>query len=259
MKKSKIVSAVLVALLTLGIIISSIVCTYVFHLNVKALWWSWILIIFILDIVFGLYIFYNSKRADESKVYWLIIIVLVPVVGCVLFMFFGWKTRSYFPESDNNHAKLLHAIFSAKKSIKIYSNTFYPSYDTFNALNFVSYKNVNVELLIASQETKAKQEYLEYKLEQFLDKRIKLYFTNLCAESSFIIIDDKYAYLCPKNFNFKYIYSDKKLVKLDDFEAQKDRYEHDKLRSSLYDYKNAKFSKSKRLKFAIINIFYSFL
>lgn len=254
--KKKIL-AILLTILTVGIITSAITCTYVFKLNEIALWVSLIVISFIQQVIFSLLIFYGQHRHDETKAFWLFIILITPFIGWIWFLLFGLKTNKEFLKSDNNHAKLLNSLFGAKKSIKIYCDKFYPTYDTFNALAYARWKKLDVTVLIKTNSKKSWQKHQEYILNKNLPLPIKVNFSDKEITNSFAIIDDEYVIKCDSNFNFKNIYSCKLEIS-NDVSFYKDLYELTLLRSTERIINVEKVSLRKRLKVAIKNIFYPF-
>ncbi|MCQ2747967.1 MAG: hypothetical protein MJ223_01710 [Mycoplasmoidaceae bacterium] len=62
--------------------------------------------------------------------------ILIPVTGAAIALIFCYKNKLEYEQPDNDRSKLLRAIFTAKKTIKIYSNSFFPSNETYKALNF---------------------------------------------------------------------------------------------------------------------------
>ncbi|MCQ3908484.1 MAG: hypothetical protein MJ200_02835 [Mycoplasmoidaceae bacterium] len=62
--------------------------------------------------------------------------IVLPIVGATLALIFNYKLKTEYGKADNDHSKLQSILFRAKKSIKIYSNSFFASADTFKALNY---------------------------------------------------------------------------------------------------------------------------
>ncbi len=135
--------------------------------------------------------------------------IVLPIIGAVIALIFNYKLDAQYDEPDNDHAKLQSAIFKAKKTIKIYSNSFFASTDTFQALNFIVWNGVKIQIIISTPKKKSTQNFLIYQLQKKLEERIELYLTNKEITNSFIIIDDEYVISSPKNFNFKTVYNDK--------------------------------------------------
>ena len=136
--------AITVSLLIVGIFTTTCVCTYKYHWNLAAFWWSWFGLVWLIDLFVGGYLFYKQNRTDETKTFWLLIMIALPIIGATLALIFNYKLKTEYGKPDNDHSKLQAILFRAKKSIKIYSNSFFASADTFNALNYARWKNVRI-------------------------------------------------------------------------------------------------------------------
>lgn len=251
--------SIVLSSLIVGIFITTCVFTYLKGWNLSAFWWSWIALIWLSGLLIGGYIFYKQNKTDEIKTFWLLVMIALPIVGSIIAIIFNWKLKTNYGMPNNDHSKLQKAIFNARKVIKIYSDSFFASIDTFNALNFAIWKNVKIQLIISIQKSKAKQEFLIYHLRKKLENKIKLHLTEKKIDESFVIIDDKYVITTSCNFNFNNVYS-KSLIK-----ESKEVFKYEKKwntvleRTSLHQLKKNKTNVFKKFKYWCINIFYPFL
>ena len=135
MKKStKTALSILLSLLVIGIFASSCVCVYKFNLNKTAFWWSWFGAVWLVDIFVGCYIFYKHNRTDETKAFWLFTMIILPIVGAVIALIYNYKLKTLYSNPDNDHLRLQNEIFKARKSIKVYSDSFLTSSDVFKSM-----------------------------------------------------------------------------------------------------------------------------
>lgn len=259
MKKSnKIVLSILVFVLIVGAFAVTCFFTYKNHWNVVGFWWGWVGATWLIDIFVGCYVFYKKNRTDETKMFWLLVMIVLPIAGAFFALIYNFKLKTEYGKPDNDHTKLQSAIFKAEKSIKIYSNSLFLSNDTYNALNFVTWKGINIQIIVSMQKSKSKQEFLVYKLQKSLEDRIEFFITNKEIESSFIIIDDEWVITTPKNFNFKSIYSEKNLATDSNINKYISTWKNDLDRCSVCSLVKTKISAWKTIKFKLINIFYPF-
>lgn len=231
---------------------------YLLNWNLVAFWWSWFGLVWLIDLTIGCYIFYKKNRTDETKTFWLFMIVILPIIGALWALIHNYKLQTRYFEIDNDHTTLQTHIFRARQSIKIYSDSFFVSLDTFKALNYACWKGVNIQLVITQQPTKLRQELLVYNLRKYLEGRIPVYFTSKPINESFIIIDDKDYLATVKNFNFTNIYADKYLTSGHNASKFFSTWEHDLERSSLYTLENERVNPFKKAKLKLVNIFYCF-
>ena len=259
MKKSaKIALATSLSLLVIGIFVASCVCVYKFDLNVVAYWWSWFGAVWVVDIFVGGYIFYKHNRTDETKTFWLFIMILLPIVGAVIALVYNYKLRTLYSNPDNDHLRLQNEIFKAKQSIKIYTNSFLTSSDIFKAINFARWKGVHIQLIISLQKKRWRQSFLVYKLRKELENKIELHFTNKRISQSFIIIDNELVLSTPYNFDFGTIYGQKNITIDTTVHQYLSLWNADIERSSLYSMERPKLNPFENVKYKIINIFYPF-
>lgn len=257
-KSTKITLSIVSTVLITAIFVASCTCTYMYHLNTVAFWWSWIAIVWLTDIFVGGYIFYKPNRTDETKIFWLLTMIVIPVSGAAIALIYNYKLKTEYGNPNNDHSILQAAIFRAKKSIKIYSNSFLASADTYKALNFARWKGVDIQLILSLQEKKSKQHFLITKLQKSLEKKIKLNFIDKQIVNSFIIIDDEYVITTEKNFNFRYIYTEKNLVISSSIGQYLSLWDNDLSRTSQYSLKKTALNPILNVTFKIVNIFYPF-
>ncbi|MBQ0045575.1 MAG: hypothetical protein KBS35_01650 [Mycoplasma sp.] len=250
--------AIVCSLLIVGIFAATCTCTYKFNWNKNIFWWSWFGSVWLIDLFVGGYIFYKRNRTDETKTFWLFIMVLLPIVGAILALIFNYKLQTQYTKEDNDHTRLQASIFRAKKSIKIYSNSFFVSNDTFKALNFARWKGARIQLIISIQHRKFKQQLLIYTMQKALENKIELHLTDKDISESFIIIDDTYVISTPKNFNFGNIYTQKIIRLSNELGRYKKTWENDLERTSRYPLERDRINVFKKITFKVINIFYPF-
>lgn len=83
-----------ITLAALFIIVLLVVLPIMLHIYIKAVSWSIIFSFFALyavNIVFGFYVFYSQKRNDISKKCLLLLFLMLPGLGPLLFLWFGYK------------------------------------------------------------------------------------------------------------------------------------------------------------------------
>lgn len=257
-KSSKIALSTSLSLLVIAIFVASCVCVYKFDLNVVAYWWSWFGAVWLIDIFVGGYIFYKHNRTDETKTFWLFIMIIFPIIGAIIALVYNYKLSTLYSNPDNDHLRLQNEIFKAKQTIKIYTNSFLTSSDVFKAINFARWKGVKVQLIISLQEKKWRQSFLIYKLQKELENKIELHFTNKKIIESFVIIDDQLVIKTERNFDFGEIYGQKNFVLDNNAHQYLNTWNVDLERSSLYSMERPKLNPFKNVKYKIINIFYPF-
>ncbi|XQP55149.1 MAG: hypothetical protein ACOQNV_00040 [Mycoplasmoidaceae bacterium] len=250
--------AITVSLLIVGIFTATCVCTYKYHWSLAAFWWSWFGLVWIIDLFVGGYLFYKRNRTDETKTFWLLVMIALPIVGAALALIFNYRLKTEYGKPDNDHSKLQAMLFRAKKSIKIYSNSFFASADTFNALNYARWKNVKIELIITIQKQKRRQEFLIFCLQKALENKIELHLTDKQIVESFIIVDDELIITSASNFNFVNIYSKHDIKGTTDITRYQRIWKNDLEKTSAYPLERDKISVFKKLKFKLLNIFYPF-
>lgn len=259
MKTARKVGLAISLILAISIFASSCACVYLFNLHQVAYWWIWFVVCWVADIVVA-GIMFNSKYApDETKVFWLLIIILVPILGPIITIFVGLRKHSQKGGISENHAILLQTIFSAQKSIKFYTNSFFVSNDTFNALNFCSFKNIRIDICVSRQSKKYKNKLMLYDLDKFLEEKSNVGITTNKITSNFLIIDDKKVLVVEKNFNFRNMFNFNKITQT----TNVDKY----LKTFNEAYANSvnhKINKHKkmffvRLRSGFLNIFYPFM
>ncbi len=241
-----------------GAFASTCACTYIYHWNVTAFWWSWFLIVWLVDVFVGCYIFYKPNRTDETKTFWLFVMVLIPIVGACIALIYNYKLKTLFSQPNNDHTKLQSIIFRARKSIRIYSDSFFVSLDTFKALNYARWKGVKVEIVLSMQEKKSRQDFLIYTLQKYLEKNIDLYFINKQIDESFIVVDNEECLSTTKNFNFRNVYRYKTIVSSDNPNRFINIWNYDWERCSKQSLKKEKINPFINVKYKLINIFYPF-
>lgn len=250
--------AIICSLLIVGIFAITCVCTYKFGWSKAIYWWTWFILVWIVDLFVGGYIFYKHNRTDETKMFWLLIMIVLPIVGAVLALIFNYKLKTEYTKPDNDHTKLQEMIFKARKSIKIYSNSFFVSNDTFKALNFARWKGVKIQLIISIQKSKQKQALLVYNLQKMLEDKMELHMTSKQIVESFVMIDDKELIYTNKNFNFHNLYEQKNIKVETNLNKFQRTWQNDIVRTSIYPLERDKVNGIKRAWFKLINIFYPF-
>ena len=103
------------------------------------------------------------------------------------------------------------------------------------------------------------QNHQDFILDKNLPKHIKVYYTEAEINDAFIIIDDKKVIHSATNFNFKNIYSNKKLTISDKVDKSLEIFNKTLLRSSLRSDAHIKINIFKKFAYTCKNIFYSFL
>lgn len=255
---TRITLAVIFSTLVIGLFTTTCYFTYQYHWNLYAFWWSWFGVIWLVNLFVGGYFFYKKDRTDDTKTFWLFLMVVLPIIGAILAIIFNYKLKSLYSQPDTDHTKLQAIIFRAQKSIKIYTNSFFVSLDTFKALNYARWKGVHIQLIISMQEKKSHQSFLIYKLQRELENQIELHFTNKQIVDSFIIIDDQSVFTTSKNFNFSYICTERNLKPDKNWVKYLNIWKNDILRTSLYPTEKPKLNIFKKTRYKIINIFYPF-
>lgn len=260
MKKSlKITLSILCASVIIGIFVVTCVFTYKYQWNLTAFWWSWFGITWVVDILVGCFIFYRPNRTDETKMFWLLVMVVLPVAGAAIALIYNYKLKTNYAQPNNDHSKLQAAIFQAKESIKVYSDSFLVSEDTFKALNYARWKDVKIQLIVTIQNKKWKQKFLVQKLQKNLDENIQLFITSKEITNSFVIIDDKEVISSKNNFNFNVIYASESIKSDTNVAPYLATWKNDIDRCSFISLKTPKNNIFKNIKFKLINIFYAFL
>lgn len=250
--------AITFSLLVVGIFTSTCICTYKYHWNLAAYWWSWFAVVWLINLFVGGYLFYKPNRTDETKTFWLLIMIILPVIGAILALIFNYKLKTLYGQPNNDHSKLQSALFRAKKSIKIYANSFFASADTFNALNYARWKNVKIQLIITIQKQKSRQDFLIFCLQKALENKIELHLTDKQIVESFIIIDEEQIITTNLNFNFANIYSQQAIKESTDISRYQRIWKNDLEKTSSYPLERDKINVFKKLKFKLLNIFYPF-
>lgn len=262
MKKSSIILIIIMGLITTALFVVSCTCVYAYELNIRAFWWTWFAAIWVFDLVGGVYIFYSKRRSDEFKSFWLFILLVLPILGAVIVFCLGQPNQPQFNNPDNNHTLLLSNIYSAKKSIKIYSDSMFWSFDLISALNYASWKKIDITIICNNQHSKSKQKYLCFLFDKCFDKKIKIFFSDRQASHTFMIIDDKDTLVCDKNFNYSNIYQANPIFIDKDPSKYLDEFNFIQIRTSQYMLCEGKYtdkySTIKRIGFAFVNIFYPF-
>ncbi len=246
--------------LILAIAIFAISCTlvYLFNLNDIAFWWTWLIVCWVEDIAVASVLFNSKHSPDEAKVFWLLILLILPILGGIIVIFVGLIKRSQKGGISKNHAVVLQNIFQAKKSIKFYCDSFFVSHDTFNALNFCTYKNVKVDICVSKQIKRYKNKLMLYDLDKYLEGEINVG-VHPELKKNFLIIDDKKVLVVEKNFNFKNIFNFNKIIETTDVSKYLDTF-----KVAYGGSVNHKINKKKknffcRLKSGFLNIFYLFM
>lgn len=259
MKTARKVGLVISLILAISIFVSSCVCIYLFNLHEVAYWWIWFIVCWVVDIIVASIMFNTKYASDETKAFWLLIIILLPILGAIIVIFVGFRKRSQKGGISENHAILLQAIFSAQKSIKFYANSFFVSNDTFNALNFCSFKDIKIDICVSKQNKKYKNKLMLYDLDKFLEEKVNLGIISNKITNNFLIIDDKKVLAVEKNFNFKNMFDFNKITQTTNI----DKYL--KTFKETYGYSvNHKINKTKkrffvRFRSGFLNIFYPFM
>lgn len=257
-KQARITLSIFVSLFVIGIFTATCICTYRYHWSLAAFWWSCFALVWLVDLFVGGYIFYKRNRTDETKTFWLLVMIVLPIIGGLLALIYNFKLKTEYGKPDNDHTMLQALIFRAKTSIKIYSNSFFVSNDTFKALNYARWKGVTIQLVLSIQPRKSKQEFLIYNLQKALENEIELHLTDKEINGSFIIIDDNEIITTEKNFNFNTIYTQKLLKQSKEVSRYLKTWENDLERTSAYPLEKEKINPFKKLWFKIVNIFYPF-
>lgn len=251
--------AISLSLLVIAIFTVTCVCVYKFNWYGAPFWWTWFALVWLSDLFVGGYIFYKHNRTDETKAFWLLVMIVLPIVGAIIALIFNYKLKTEYGKPDNDHTKLQAMIFKAKKSIKIYTNSFFISKDTVNALNFARWKAVRIELIVSIQKTKTKQDLLIYQLQKALENKIELHMTNKQILESFIMIDDEDVIYTDKNFNFRNIYQYKAIKhSTKDIKRYQKTWETDIITSTLYPLERDQINPFKKAYLKFINIFSPF-
>lgn len=258
-KTIKIIWATFLSLLAIGIFATTCTLAYLRHWRLGLFWWSWFIAIWVFDIFVGGSIFYRKNRTDETKTFWLFIMVVLPLVGGIIALIGNSYVKTLYSQPKTDQTKLLGAIFRTRKSIKIYSNSLFISEDTFNALNFVKWKGVTIQVVLSVPKKKRRLNFLIEKLRREFDKPISLCLVNKQITKSFIIFDDDYALTTSKNFNFRHIYSEKNLREETSISQLLSLWNKDIERSSEFSFEESKKTIARRIKFNLTNIFYPFL
>lgn len=257
-KGGKIALSIIVSLLIAAIFATTCAFTYIRNWNTTAFWWSWFGIVWVLDVSIGCYIFYKQNRTDETKAFWLLVMVVLPVIGAFIALIGNSGSKSLYFNPDNDHSRLQEAIFKAKKSIKIYSNSFYVTLDTFKALNFARWKGVDIQIILVEQAKKSRQDFMIENMQKYLESKIRLYVTNREVNETFIIIDDAEVLSTKSNFNFKHIYTEKNIQKQTDVSGYLNQWNKVIEYSNICSLEKKRLPVFKRFKNKIINIFYPF-
>lgn len=254
----KIILSAILCLITIGAFASTCICSYIYNWSSAGFWWSWTAIIWIVNLVIGIYIFYQRNRTEETKTFWLLLMIVLPIIGAIIAWIFNYKLRTEYGKANNDHSKLQSIILRAKKSIKIYVNSFFVSNDTINSLNYARWKGVKIELILSVQKRKNIQEFLIMKLQKVLENKIYLYITSKQIDESFIIIDDQQAICTKTNFNFINIYSKPSINFTTNISKYLKIWNNDIERTSFIPIERNKVKLWKKIKFKFRNIFYPF-
>lgn len=258
MKTTRKVGLVISLILATSIFVSSCVCVYLFKLNDIAFWWTWLIVCWVEDIVVASILFNSKHSPDEAKVFWLLILIILPVLGGIIAIFAGLMKHSQKGGISRNHAMILRNIFEAKKSIKFCCDSFFVSSDTFNALNFCAYKNVKVDICIGKQAKRYKNNLMIYNLDKNLESGINIGI-HPQIKRNFLIIDDKKVLVAEKNFNFRNIFNFNKIIETNDINEYLGAFKLTYGGSINHKINKGKKKFLRRLKSGFFNIFYLFM
>ncbi len=86
--KKKLLALFVILLLLGAIILAALISTsFIDH-------WGWVLVclmfIYAINIVFNIYIFYSDYRTDKEKKCWMMLNIIVPIFGPIVFMKYGF-------------------------------------------------------------------------------------------------------------------------------------------------------------------------
>lgn len=248
------ISLILVSCVLAGIC----TCVYLFNWREEIFWWSLVGGAWIIDIILAVILFNNKYLPDETKMFWMLVLFLLPIYGALCVCFIGLRRKTQKENVSDNHAILLQAIFSAKKKIRIYSDSFFVSYDTFQALNFAVFKGIDIEIIVGKQRTKHRQKLLKQNFQRYLEDPIKILLANQRLSNSFLIVDDKKALIADINFNFRRIFSKYQIKEIDDISLCLETYKNGLKDVQPFSLKNKKITMFFKFKNSLGNLFYLF-
>ncbi len=258
MKTSKKFWFAITLILITAILVSSCTCVYVYHLNATAYWWTTLVVGWVIEIVVAIVLFYSKHLADESKAFWLIVLLFLPYYGATIVLFLAYDRYNQKAGEATNLTTVLQQLFSATKSIKIYSDSFFVPLDIFNALRFIYFKDIDIQVLISKQPKKVRNKLMMYNIDKYLEVGTKVSVLKTPVKQNFIIIDDQKVLFTDKNFNFRSIYSSTKINFRNDAKLELITFSNDLKKSRNHEVKKYKLNLFKRIGLGITNIFYLF-
>lgn len=160
-----------------------------------------------------------------------------------------------YPHPQNIYNILLYLIYSARKSIKIVTNSFLPVDHLNFALEVALIKNVDVKIITSNYLSNSRMQICNY-FNKMLIVNKNLYLLNNKIEYNFIVIDDELVIISPLDFNYSSLFlNPQTIVCLKD----KKKYFVNKFSNLLNQTTLAKqmsFSKWDKFVFGCYNIFY---
>ncbi len=120
--KKKLLALFVILLLVGAIVLAALISTS-FIDN-----WGWVLVclmfIYAINIVFNIYIFYSDYRTDKEKKCWMMLNIVVPIFGPIVFMKYGFYAyHKNNVEAINKVKKEFEKIYSSKK-VKVEGDLF---------------------------------------------------------------------------------------------------------------------------------------
>lgn len=258
MTKTRKISFAISVILFVGLFVSTCVCVYLFNWNYVAYWWSWAGILVVSDIVLAIVLYLGKYRTDETKAFWLFILLVIPFFGAIAVLCFGLKYHTEKGGISHNQATLLHALFSAKESIKIYTDSMFVTMETFRAINYARFKGIKLQILVSKQPKKERHNLMLYNFNRFLDREIPISIIDKKLSPSFIVIDDNYVLEAENNFNFKNIYSDQKIKETNIVNSYLKLFNDELANANSFKIDNTTPKLHIRIKYGSKNIFYLF-
>lgn len=258
MKTSKKIWFAVCLIVLTGIFVSSCTCVYIFKLHEVAYWWTVLVVGWAIEIALAIVLFNSKHMPDEAKAFWLIVLLFLPYYGALITSFLAFDRYHQKIGETTNQTLILQHVFKANQSIKIYTNSLFVPLDIIQALNFISFKGVEVQIIVSKQAKKVRNKLMIYNIDKLFETKVKVSLLNYAVKQNFIIVDDQKVFKTDKNFNFRVIFSTNKINESLDIKDQLSTFEKDLKKASKHEVKKYKLPIAKRFGFAIANIFYLF-
>lgn len=258
MKTSKKIWFAVCLIVLTGIFVSSCTCVYIFKLHEVAYWWTVLVVGWAIEIALAIVLFNSKHMPDEAKAFWLLVLLFLPYYGALIISFLAFDRYHQKIGETTNQTLILQHIFKANKSIKIYTNSLFIPLDIIQALNFISFKDVEVQIIVSKQAKNIRNKLMIYNIDKLFEPKVKVGLLNYKTKQNFIIFDEQKVLTTDKNFNFRVIFSTNKIHESLEVKDQLNTFDKELIKTSKHEVKKYKLNITKCFGFAIANIFYLF-